>query len=96
MLVFAIEYNCVLFENKREQMEGLLKNTIDSNICAIYASLNKIFKTIEFRDENGSYHRRYKIPREVFWRIDASCGNYIRQQEKTRHVYIQRRCVYSI
>ena len=64
--LFAIEYNCVLFENKKEQMEGLLKNAINSNICAADASLDKIFKKIEFRDEHGSYHKRYKVPQEIF------------------------------
>lgn len=64
--LFTIEYNCVLFENKKEQMEDLLKNAINSNICAADASLDKIFKTIEFRDEHGSYHKRYRIPQEIF------------------------------
>ena len=64
--LFTIEYNCVLFENKKEQMEDLLKNAINSNICAADASLDKIFKTIEFRDEHGSYHKRYRVPQEIF------------------------------
>lgn len=88
MRLFTIEYNCVLFENKQEQMEGLLKNAIDSNICSTSASLDKIFKTIEFRDENGSYHRRYKIPREVFFGDEIPLAGNIYASKRKRGTYI--------
>jgi len=88
MRLFTIEYNCVLFENKQEQMEGLLKNAIDSNICSTSASLDKIFKTIEFRDENGSYHSRYKIPREVFFGDEIPLAGNIYASKRKRGTYI--------
>ncbi len=86
--LFAIEYNCVLFENKQEQMEGLLKDAIDSNICAAEASLDKIFKTIEFIDENGSYRKRYKIPKEIFFGEEMPLPGKIYARNSKRGTYI--------
>lgn len=87
--LFTIEYNCVLFENKIEQMEGLLKNAINSNICAADASLDKIFKTIEFRDETGAYHKRYKVPKEIFSGDDLSITGdiYISKSKRGTNIF---------
>ncbi len=52
--LFAIEYNCILFENKMKRMEELLANAIDSNICIPGISLADIFKKIEFQDDTGN------------------------------------------
>jgi len=64
--LFAIEYNCVLFENKMKQMAALLVNAIDSNICKPETSLSDVFKKIEFYDDTGNICMRYKVPIEIF------------------------------
>ena len=68
--LFAIEYNCILFENKLKRMEELLLNAIDSNICKSETTLADIFKKIEFQDDTGNICTRYKIPIEIFYGED--------------------------
>lgn len=68
--LFAIEYNCILFENKMKRMEELLVNAIDSNICIPGISLADIFKKIEFQDDTGNVCTRFKIPLEIFYGED--------------------------
>ena len=86
--LFAIEYNCVLFENKKEQMKDLLENAINSNICVADASLDKIFKVIEFRDERGSYHKRYKVPQEIFTGEEIPIAGNVYANPNKRGPYI--------